>query len=269
MSQQDDDYLIFERVGKKTFEGIGKQDIPKKPIEGCYASLYDELLEKCNPALFICDYNKEKIMLANKIYSQLVDSTIRLDIVRLKLLRSQAIKDLGIQFCTETLYNKLIRYCHPSNFTEPHYDARMLEISNNIYYDVINNAHDIEVLENCEKRAEDIINIVCKRVELKRERDNRNIKRQRIKDEISRLSRIQEKECMAIFGCVVFSIFILSQFCIQQKKATVSIDQGSQEFMLLCLILAIIGCIYLFYKLFEHHRREEKLKKDISKMSNV
>lgn len=141
---QEEDYIIFEEVNNKNLDKNAGQ-IAKHPILGHYNSLYEELLEKCNPACFLEQYNKRKVELANIIYLQVLENKNNYEI--LKSLRSKATKELDIKFATIDLYNLLINACNPQNYTGKNYNFKKLEQANELYDQILKYADDIEALE--------------------------------------------------------------------------------------------------------------------------
>lgn len=148
MSQQDDDYIIFEEIGK---DGTQSTSIEKQPILGDYEDLHDELLKKCNPANFMRPYNKEKVDIANDIYGQA--SRNKDNTAELMRLRKRAMQELDTRFSTIKLYSKLKDACSPEKFTGENYDANKLRQANELYAQILENADDIEALEEIEQRA--------------------------------------------------------------------------------------------------------------------
>ena len=158
MAQQEDDYIIFSEVG---INSQVSTSINKQPIPGNYKDLYDELMQKCNPANFMHPYNKEKIDIANDIYEQITrHKDNKEDLI---LLRKRAMKELSITFSTIKLYNKLTKACNPVNFTGNSYDSKKLRYANELYSLILENADDIEKLEDLEREASDFIEIAEKR----------------------------------------------------------------------------------------------------------
>ena len=98
---QEDDYIIFEEVNNKNLDKNAVQ-IAKHPIMGHYNSLYEELLEKCNPACFLEPYDRKKVDLANDIYKQVQKNKNNNKF--LKELRTKTISELGVKFSTIQLY---------------------------------------------------------------------------------------------------------------------------------------------------------------------
>ncbi len=96
-------------------------------------STYDRLKRLCNPVNFMENYNKEKVEIANQIYSKLMDSNFDVEEIA-----TEAEKRLGIQlvdtFQIEDLKDKL----HPKNFMDP-YDAQKISLANELYSRIIDN----------------------------------------------------------------------------------------------------------------------------------
>lgn len=126
-----------------------------KPIPGKYATLKDELLEKCNPRYFMHPYNHDKIEIANSIYPHIIECNYK-DLERLKVLRLQAIEKLEVRFATETIYQNLRNSCNPSRFSYKYnYDAEKVKIANDLLQVIQENADNIIVLENVLQKVKD------------------------------------------------------------------------------------------------------------------
>jgi len=158
MAQEDDDYLIFTEVSKDESSNKKESNNEKLPIENKYSTLYEELVARCDPACFMEPYDKERVNCANEIYSQVLLNENSPDVLR--QLRSRAIKELDVKFGTLYLYKELKRICNPKNFTGENYNADYLMMANNLYSQVCEYADDIEKLEEIEKQASDLIEIV-------------------------------------------------------------------------------------------------------------
>jgi len=142
-----EDNIIFEDVKKWHFP---KKTEPITPnvIKGRYYSLYAELIDKCDPDKFMTEYDHDRIAIANDIYTKAQETSFY-DETMLKELRKRAITELGIKFSTEMIYEELINLLKPSKYsgTEKFKDA------NDLYNRVINNADDIEELEQIKDEA--------------------------------------------------------------------------------------------------------------------
>lgn len=96
-------------------------------------SIENRLKRLCNPMNFMKNYNKEKVEIANQIYSKLMDSNFDVEEIA-----TEAEKRLGIQlvdtFQIEDLKDKL----HPKNFMDP-YDAQKISLANELYSRIVDN----------------------------------------------------------------------------------------------------------------------------------
>ena len=104
-------------------------------IEPCkmysYSSLYSELKNKCNPKNFLVPYDKEKVDIANDLYSQLLNLD-KNDSEVINILRKQATQKLGIVLSTKKLYEELLDYCDPQKFMNP-YNHSAVQQANHYY----------------------------------------------------------------------------------------------------------------------------------------
>ena len=117
------------------------------PIPGHYDSLYDELLDKCNPGKYATQfsYNYELLKIANNLYSEIVE-TGNNNHEKLVELRKEAVKELGIKISTEDLYNYLLKQTDPQRFMYP-YNKELVALANEFHQQTLLKADNIEALE--------------------------------------------------------------------------------------------------------------------------
>ncbi len=147
-----DEGILFEDMPparwEKMKEGYNSR-IPKSPypgyIPGQYYSLADELRAKCNPANFMSPYDYEKVKAATRLYSAI--EACGQDRERLRQLRKQATKELGIRPSTERLYKELAQRLNPARFVG---DAEKTFLANELYRQVLLHADNVEELEKIE-----------------------------------------------------------------------------------------------------------------------
>ena len=203
MTQQEEDKYIFEEIkpaGQLTKEDEVKE---KKPIEGFYASLFDELKEKCDPACFLKPYDKIKVDIANEIYYEIIHNEGNEE--KLKFLRLRAIKELGVKFATAIIYENLIEVCNPKNFTGIKYDKEKLDSANNYYYQIQENADDILALEKIQDEASELINEMQKHIENK---NAKHLKQNDLKFLINKRNGfISDKEELTI-SLIIFNLIV-------------------------------------------------------------
>ena len=115
-----------------------------------YDSLYEELVDKCNPGKFKTA-GIEIFNTANEIYSGLQQLTDTSDSADLKELRNRAIDKLGIKISAKKVFNKLQTYLDPENYTgRTPYDKDLVSNAGNLYTQLLNNKDDIRALEAIE-----------------------------------------------------------------------------------------------------------------------
>lgn len=129
-------------------------------MEKEYDSLYDELLEKCNPRRFdIESFGLSKFNIANEIYSQLLDCKAISETMgkqevsedALKVLRNRAIDELSIHISTTKKYNELKDFLDPKQYINRQpYDKELVAKTADLYNQLLNNKNDIRVLEELE-----------------------------------------------------------------------------------------------------------------------
>lgn len=173
-----------------------------------YNTLYDELKEKCNPAIYMNPYNAEKVEISNQIYSQL-DSN-KENVSYLIELRNLAIKKLGLSFSAKELFEKLSEIYNPNNYVGEKYDADKLHISNQIYAKIQKCADDIVELENIAKENCIVLkgNTICPSNVVKTQGPSTNNE----KDNNNAFDFSAEKPIILIFIfiviCLIIALFI-------------------------------------------------------------
>lgn len=145
--------IMDEEQPKSFFKNPIKLQTPRKQPEKDYRNLYDEMLEKCNPALFLEPYNPEKLAVANDIYSILKQHEKEYNVLdkemhqELRLLRNKAALSLEIVFSTKRLFKLLESQLHPKQFVNENYNKELLELSNEVYSELLQHSDDIISLE--------------------------------------------------------------------------------------------------------------------------
>lgn len=168
----DNDYLIFHNI------------TPSKSEEKHYESLYEELLEKCNPNNFMQPYDKEKVDTANTIFAELRSNPYATD-YELKEVRLKAVQKLGIHISTQRILDYLMKYCDPQRYTDRDpYDAELVNQANALYSQILDNKDDIFELEKIEILARPLIDSENER--------KRQIERKQ--EEIERQKKLKEEE---------------------------------------------------------------------------
>jgi len=156
MAMQEDN-ISFEEIGKEeTIHAEQPQALFKQPIRGRYQGLHAELKARCAPENFMNPYEPEKVSKANELYSEVLHTDAQAD-EQLKRLRLRAIEELGIQFSTEELFDRLSAACNPKNFTGDSYNKERLELANRLYQAVLINADNVLALEEIEGEAKELI----------------------------------------------------------------------------------------------------------------
>lgn len=127
---------------------ISEKKLYPSPILGHYVSIYDELVEKCNPQNYATgfNYNYEKLKVANDLYGDIIEAG-KDNQPKLKELRKKAVEKLGISISTEDLYNILLKQTVPDRFMQP-YNKALVDLANEYHQKVLLSADNIEELEN-------------------------------------------------------------------------------------------------------------------------
>lgn len=120
-----------------------------------YHSLYDELVEKCDPALFTNEDNFDK---ANQLYSQIKDPKNRQNEEVLITLRNCAISELGVRFSTKKKYDYLKKYFDVAQYTQINpYDPDRVAAARKYTQRLKQDKSDIQALEQLEDDAKEFI----------------------------------------------------------------------------------------------------------------
>ncbi len=123
----------------------GKKKRPK-PVEGYYDSIADEILEKCDPRLFLKDYDFDKVRIANEIC---VAARNIKDKREAKQLRKRAQAELGVKFSTRELFDELTEWLYPEQYV----GKANFDYANELYNQVLMNADNVDALEDIKDKV--------------------------------------------------------------------------------------------------------------------
>lgn len=120
-----------------------------------YSSLYEELVDKCNPANFVQSPDFAKV---NQLYSEIMNSPSQ-DDNSLMSLRNRAIQELGVHISTNKKYEYLKKYFEVSQYTKKEiYDKDRVEKAQQYFTQLECDKDDILALEQLETEATSFIN---------------------------------------------------------------------------------------------------------------
>lgn len=161
--KDNDDNIQFETMPDWGGITLGLNDKPKVISEPTpqpqpekeYASLYEELEDKCNPRNFMEPFVLEVFKAANDIYAHLLNLKENSENGIIPL-RNRAIKELGISISlTKKKYEELKSFFNPENFIyRKPYNKEKIDESGELYDMVLKNADDIITLEDIEQKAQ-------------------------------------------------------------------------------------------------------------------
>ena len=156
--KDDEDNIQFETIPTMDWGNFGKPQ-QEKSQEKEYNSLYDELVDKCNPIRFnIEDVGLEKFNAANSIYAQLMASGNTIPEKMLVALRNQAMDELGIHISTKKKFEYLKSFFNPEIYINRiPYNEQIVREAGFWYDKLLRNANDIRALEKIEFDADDFI----------------------------------------------------------------------------------------------------------------
>ena len=148
----EEDNIIFETMPEPDWSKIVPQQQPVDEKE--YDSLYEELLDKCNPKKFNIEYfGFDKFDEANYIWSELKKEKEYISKERLILLRNRAIQKLGVYISTKKKLNELKEYLNPDVYIDDdNYDRNLISKVGKVYEEILSAKNDIILLEEIEKK---------------------------------------------------------------------------------------------------------------------
>lgn len=115
-------------------------------------SLKERLLRKCSPSVFMKNYNKEKVAIANDLYKSIVSTDDYLTLIKLAY---RAQKELSINMIEDQEMNDLKALCNPTKYMKP-YDAEKVSLANELF--AILSKSDLSYLDfiDVQKRSKDL-----------------------------------------------------------------------------------------------------------------
>ena len=126
-------------------------------VEKEYSSLYEELLEKCNPQNFMSPYDAEKVKYANELFAELMDYS-KEDEEKLRDLRSNATHLLSIKFSSSYIWDFLLSYCNPAlYFNLKPYPKEYIDMANEYYNKLLSSKDDILALEKIKEETKELL----------------------------------------------------------------------------------------------------------------
>lgn len=142
---EEQDNIKFDQVTSLNWGSSGVKE--ERNIEKEYDSLYDELLDKCNPSEF---KGTQKFYIANEIFSKLSNNGGISD-DELLILRDKAIDELNVHISTTKKFNYLCQILDPDNYIKlKPYNKDLVANAGRIYDSIIQNKDDIRELERIE-----------------------------------------------------------------------------------------------------------------------
>lgn len=105
------------------------------PKEFRNETYYKRLKRLFNPANYVDEYDKEKIDIANEIYSKVMNVTPD-DNAAVYSLIATAESNLHINFLDEMDYNNMVNQLNPKKYVEP-YDADRVSLANDLYAQIM------------------------------------------------------------------------------------------------------------------------------------
>lgn len=151
----EEDDIIFETIPDFGDIKLGDNNMQQScDDEKEYDSLYDELIDKCNPRKFNIErFGFDKFDEANYIWSELKKEKEYTSEKLLILLRNRAIQKLGVHISTKKKLNELKEYLNPDVYIDDdNYDRELMSKVGKIYEELLLAKNDIILLEEIEKK---------------------------------------------------------------------------------------------------------------------
>ena len=143
---EEQDNIEFHQVTSLDWGTTGVKEEQK--IEKEYDSLYDELLDKCNPSEF---KGTQKFYIANDIFSELLNKSKNILDEEIIKLRDKAIDELDVHISTAKKFACLSKILDPDNYMNlKPYNKELVANAGRIYDSIIQNKDDIRELERIE-----------------------------------------------------------------------------------------------------------------------
>lgn len=143
---EEQDNIKFHQVTSLGWGSAGVKE--ERNTEKEYDSLYDELLDKCNPSEF---KGTQKFYIANEIFSKLSNNGKGISDDELLILRDKAIDELNVHISTTKKFNYLCQILDPDNYIKlKPYNKDLVANAGRIYDSIIQNKDDIRELERIE-----------------------------------------------------------------------------------------------------------------------
>ena len=155
-------------------------------------SIYDKLKRLCNPVNFMENYNKEKVEIANQIYSKLMVANPNIDEIAV-----EAEKLLGIQLVDIHQIEDLKKKLHPKNFMNP-YDAQKISLANELYSRIVDNMTYSEY-NKLKNEAKTILYFGAKKEDEESQIIKKEIREKREKERTEKMRSETEKEPLVFF----------------------------------------------------------------------
>ena len=210
----EEDNIQWEEISKVMSRGKEASEPTAKvkpsrpsPVPKTYPSLYEELLDKCDPKNFMEPYDQAKVEKAIRVYGDLQKADKK-DTNRLREIRDRAMQDLGITVSTDSLYKELIGYCDSRNFRKDgDFPTEVLLVANQFYAQVLANKHDIHALEKLASQMH-ADKTLSRYYEEKKEREEREEK-EREEKKRERLKRDKEETKVVLISITIYVIIII------------------------------------------------------------
>ena len=156
---------MSDLLGRLFTGGVASDIQPTVEQHETYASLYEELLDKCYPERFMEPYDAKMVSAATKIYKDILKS--KDDEELQKSLMHKAYIELGVKFDGSKIYSYLMEYLNPHLYLEP-FEPDKLEIANEYYPSIEENKWDYIALENIQAEVQWFIDALAEEREEKR-----------------------------------------------------------------------------------------------------
>ncbi len=162
---------------------------------------YKRLKRLCNPENFMIDYDKDKVDIANNLYSKILNTKSDDKSTIIELIE-EAEENLHINFLDEVELTRLIDKLNPKNYMNP-YDAEKVSLANELYDKITCSDVNLTIYLHIKEQAKPLTDYL----ELVRKtQQEENWKRQ-----VAARRKQEEAECnltMAIIGLIAVALVV-------------------------------------------------------------
>ena len=174
LSSSDNSNTVTKCTNNEPVKKSSSNSKPEKLVDYMWykETMYERLKRLCNPAKFVDNYDKEKVDVANTIYSKLM-SIDQNDEQTIDELAVMAENDLHINLLDEYQFTHLKNCLNPKKYMEP-YDADSVTLANGLYSQLMRSDLNYTKYAQIKREAEPLLKIVEERERKQKEQEEQN-----------------------------------------------------------------------------------------------